>query len=96
MLLFVGSVYERCDCEVFTSMADMERIVMREKFMVDQLKKYVEAEEEKLKGVKEFMEKLDGILVNGNVTKVKIICFESALAMPVHYRYLSSFFSFPL
>jgi len=54
--------------EVFTSMADMEQMVVTEKKMLEELKNYIEAEEEKLDAIKTFMSNVDGVLENVNKT----------------------------
>ena len=52
--------------EVFTSMADMEQMVVTEKQMLEVLKDYIDAEEEKLQNIKSFLSDVDGVL--GGVT----------------------------
>ena len=48
--------------EIFTSMADMENMVMFEKKMLTELKNYIRAEEEKVAQIKKFVNGVDDVL----------------------------------
>ena len=48
--------------EIFTSMADMERMVLSEKHMLSALKNYILAEEKKLEDIKHFMSRVNNAL----------------------------------
>jgi len=55
--------------EIFTSMADMEQMVKTEKQMLEVLKDYIDAEEEKLVAIKSFLTDVDGVLGGVNATE---------------------------
>jgi len=55
--------------EIFTSMADMEQMVVTEKRMLEVLKDYIDAEEEKLVAIKSFLTDVDGVLGSVNATE---------------------------
>ena len=65
LLLLLTSVLSICvRAEIFTSMADMEQMVLSEKNMLSALKQYVTAEETKLSKVKEFIARVNDALQN--------------------------------
>ena len=45
--------------EIFTSMADMEKMVLSEKKMIEELRNYLHSEETKLKDIKKFLARVD-------------------------------------
>jgi len=55
--------------EIFTSMADMEQMVVTEKRMLEVLKDYIDAEEEKLLAIKSFLTDVDSVLGGVNATE---------------------------
>lgn len=68
LLLFVSVVLlQHTHAEIFTSMADMEQMVLSEKHMLSALKTYISAEEGKLHQVKRFMSRVNDAL--GSVNK---------------------------
>lgn len=56
--------------EIFTSMADMEEMIISEKNMLKELKTYLNSEEKKLSNIREFLTRLDGTFKHLNESEV--------------------------
>lgn len=59
LFFIVEYLFMASRCEVFTSMANMENLVVTEKFLLMPLYDYINAEEERIKVMKKFMDKVN-------------------------------------
>lgn len=70
LLVVLFAVITCIHAEFFTSMANMEHLVLTEKYMLSSLKNYVESEEERLASLKKFMLHVDESLRYVNETDI--------------------------
>ncbi|XP_066914934.1 prolyl 4-hydroxylase subunit alpha-1-like [Clytia hemisphaerica] len=70
LVLVVLCILEQGQCEVFTSMANMENLAETEQLLFSSFKTYLQAEEDRLKVLKNFMLRVEDAQKNVNLSDV--------------------------
>ena len=70
LIFLVFGIFEHGQCEVFTSMANMQNLAETEQLLFSSFKTYVQAEEERLQVLKNFMLRVEDAQKNVNLTDV--------------------------